>query len=100
MLRKETWSFPSGGGRSHAIAMKSSINWKQEHEEIIKAIERRLNPRSTAESVERSSPVLVAESQPRGPETVSGFGVRKLRLTFAWPAPTTRASAAVKEERR
>jgi hypothetical protein len=83
--------------RAHPVGMKSSIHWKQEHAEIIQAIERRLNPRSTVESVERPSPVLIAEWQPRGPETVSGLAFRKLRLTFASPPSTIGASAAAKE---
>jgi len=77
--------------------MKNSNPWKQEQEQIIKAIAHRLNPRSTVESVESNSPVLIAEWQPRGPETVSGFALRKLRLTFASPPSPTSASAVAKE---
>jgi len=37
---------------------------------------------------------LVAELQQRGPETLSGHALRKLRLAFAPPQPVTTASAA------
>ena len=69
----------------------------------IKAIERhmiltvRLGPRSTIPPVrlrlQNGERKLVAEWQQRGPETLSGHALRKLRLAFASPHVTT-ASAA------
>ena len=77
----------------------------------IKAIERhmilpvRLGPRSTIPSVRpktrrgelglQSRPSkLVAEWQQRGPKTLSGHALRKLRLVFAPPYSVTTAGAA------
>jgi hypothetical protein len=49
----------------------------------IEAITRHMTPPSRSEVVERSAPKLVAEWQERGPETLSGRTLRKLRLVFA-----------------
>jgi hypothetical protein len=49
----------------------------------IKAIERQLIPQSTAALVQSRASKLIAEWQPRGPETVPGHALRKLRLSFA-----------------
>ena len=46
----------------------------------IKAIERHMTPRSKREAVEPHAPKLVGEWQQRGPETFSGYALRKLRL--------------------
>jgi hypothetical protein len=48
----------------------------------IEAIERHMIPQSKAVSVQSRAARLVAEWQ-RGPETLSGHAVRKLRLAFA-----------------
>jgi hypothetical protein len=77
----------------------------------IKAIERhmilpvRLGPRSTIPSVrsqtrrgelglQSHASNLVGEWQQRGPETLSGDALRKLRLVFASPYSVTTAGAA------
>jgi hypothetical protein len=83
MLREETWSFTSSTFRSHDIDMKSS--------------KRHMNPQSTIPPVELGHArvsKLVAEWQQRGPETLSGFAVRKLRLSFAPTQSVLTASAA------
>lgn len=64
----------------------------------ITAIERHLTPKAT------NSPVrlglqpfgreLVADWQQRGPETLAGHALRKLRLAFAPPQSVIAASAA------
>jgi hypothetical protein len=55
----------------------------------LKAIERHMTQPSKSEVVERSAPKLVAERQQRGPETILGFALRKLRLVFA-PSQSTK----------
>ena len=60
----------------------------------IKAIERQMIPQSKAVSVQSRAAKLVAECQQRGPETLSGLAVRKLRLTFAPSQSVITASAA------
>jgi hypothetical protein len=60
----------------------------------IKAIERHLKSRSKAAAVERRAAKLVAEWQQRGPETLSGHAVRKLRLTLVPTQSVITASAA------
>ena len=55
----------------------------------LKAIERHMTHSSKAEVVERSAPKLVGERQQRGPETILGFALRKLRLVFA-PSQSTK----------
>jgi len=55
----------------------------------IKTIERHMTPRSKREAVEPHAPKLVGEWQQRGPETLSGYTLRKLRLAFA-PSPSTK----------
>jgi len=49
---------------------------------IIKAIERHMTQPSKSEVVERPAAKLVGEWQQRGPETLSGRMLRKLRLAF------------------
>jgi hypothetical protein len=49
----------------------------------IKAIERHMIPRSTTQSIQYPERKVVAEWQQRGPETISGLALRKLRLAFA-----------------
>jgi hypothetical protein len=46
----------------------------------IKAIERHMTPPSKREAVEPHAPKLIGEWQQRGPETFSGYALRKLRL--------------------
>ena len=55
----------------------------------LKAIERHMTQPSKSEVVERSAPKLVGERQQRGPETILGFALRKLRLVFA-PSQSTK----------
>ena len=59
----------------------------------IKAIEHHIMSRTRPAVVQPSAPRFIAEWQQRGPETLSGHAVRKLRLAFAPPHVTT-ASAA------
>ena len=80
MLREETWSFTSSPFRSHDIGMKNSKCHKI--------------PQSKAVSVKSRAAKFVAEWQERGPETLSGLAVRKLRLTFAPTQSVLIASAA------
>jgi hypothetical protein len=61
---------------------------KEHMSRTIKAIERHMAPPSKREAVEPHAPKLVGEWQQRGPETFSGFAVRKLRLAFA-PSQST-----------
>ena len=58
----------------------------------LKAIERHMTQPSKSEVVERSAPKLVGEWQQRGPETLSGRMLRKLRLAFA---PSQSAKLAI-----
>ena len=55
----------------------------------LKAIERHMTPRSKREAVEPHAPRLVTDWQQRGPETFSGYALRKLRLAFA-PSQSTK----------
>ena len=55
----------------------------------IKAIERHMTQPSQSEVVERSATKLVGERQQRGPETILGSALRKLRLVFA-PSQSTK----------
>ena len=55
----------------------------------LKAIERHMTQPSKSEVVERSAQKLVGEWQQRGPETFSGYALRKLRLAFA-PSQSTK----------
>jgi len=55
----------------------------------IKAIERHMTPPSKRQAVELSATKLVGEWQQRGPETLSGRMLRKLRLAFA-PSQSTK----------
>jgi len=59
----------------------------------IKAIERHMTPPSKREAVEPHAPKLVGEWQQRGPETFSGYALRKLRLAFA-PSQSTKLATA------
>jgi len=62
----------------------------------IKAIERHMIPRSTIPSVrlglQNRERKLVTEWQQRGPETFSGYALRKLRLAFAPSQPAKLAA--------
>jgi hypothetical protein len=64
----------------------------------IKAIERDMIPRSTVAPVrlglQSRAAKLVAEWQQRGPETLSGHALHKLRLAFAPTQSVITASAA------
>ncbi len=55
----------------------------------LKAIARHMTPPSKREAVEPHAPKLVGEPQQRGPETFSGYALRKLRLAFA-PSPSAK----------
>ena len=59
-----------------------------------KAIERHVIPQSKAVSVQSRAPGLVAEWQQRGPETLAGYALRKLRLALAPAQSVITASAA------
>lgn len=61
--------------------------------QTIQAIECQQQQQSDAAAIERKGANLVAEWQQRGPETLSGYAIRKLRLTFAPPLPVVTASA-------
>ena len=56
---------------------------------ILKAIERHMTPPGKHEAVEPHALKLVGERQQRGPETILGFALRKLRLAFA-PSQSTK----------
>ena len=83
MLSEETESFTTSAAWSHDIGMKNS-----KHQII---------PKSTIPAVElgraRASK-LVGEWQQRGPETISGLAIGKLRLVLAPPQSVITASAA------
>jgi hypothetical protein len=49
----------------------------------IKEIERHLISQSTAAPVQSRASKFIVEWQQRGPETLSGHALRKLRLSFA-----------------
>jgi len=55
----------------------------------LKAIERHMTQPSKSEVVDPSTAKLVGEWQQRGPETFSGYALRKLRLAFA-PSQSTK----------
>ena len=55
----------------------------------IKAIERHMTQPDKREAVEPHALKLVGEWQQRGPETILGFALRKLRLVFA-PSQSTK----------
>ncbi len=55
----------------------------------LKAIERHMTLPCKTEAVEPHAPKLVGEWQQRGPETFSGYALRKLRLAFA-PSRSTK----------
>jgi hypothetical protein len=55
----------------------------------IKAIERHVTPPGKHEAVEPHALKLVSEWQQRGPKTILGFALRKLRLAFA-PSQSTK----------
>lgn len=84
MLREETWSFTSSAVRSHDIGMKNS-KCHTIPQSTITPVQLELAP---------CGPRLVAEWQQRGPETLSGRAVRKLRLALAPPQSVITASAA------
>ena len=50
---------------------------------MIKAIEHHIASRTTRAVVQSSAPGLIGEWQERGPETLSGHALRKLRLALA-----------------
>src|ERR1700757_4580418 len=85
MLRQETWSF----SRARCSADLSSEKRKEHMSRTLKAIERHMTQPSKSEVVERSAQKLVREWQQRGPETLSGRMLRKLRLAFA-PSQSTK----------
>jgi hypothetical protein len=55
----------------------------------IEAIQRHMTPPSKREAVAPHARKLVGEWQQRGPETILGFALRKLRLVFA-PSQSTK----------
>ena len=60
----------------------------------IKTIERPIASRMTRAVVQASPPSLIAEWQERGPETLSGHALRKLRLALAPSQSAITAGAA------
>jgi hypothetical protein len=60
----------------------------------IEAIERHMTLPTKTQTAQPSSPELVAEWQQRGPETLSGLALRKVRLAFAPTPPVMTAGAA------
>ena len=71
--------------------MKNLTHWRQQNE-------RHMIPQSKVPPVrlglQPRASKLVAEWQQRGPETLSGHTLLKLRLAFAPPQPVIAASAA------
>jgi hypothetical protein len=96
MLREETESFTSRQIRSDDIGMKNLTYWSNKVSKTITVIERPMIRGPKRLVVQPFGRKLVAEWQQRGPETLSGHAVRKLRLAFAPPHVTT-ASAAGKK---
>jgi hypothetical protein len=86
MLREETWSFTNQHIESDDADMKT-FNSVQKT---------KVMPRSTMSPARlgRCASKFVAEWQDRGPETLSGLAMRKLRLSFA-PSPLVVAASAV-----
>jgi len=80
--------------RSDGGCMKNS-NTRGNMSRTIKALERHMIPQSKAVSVQSRAPSLVADWQQRGPETLSGYALRKLRLSFAPLQSMTTVSAAL-----
>ena len=74
---------------SLTIESTNSTMRKEHMSRTIKAIERHMTQASKSEVVARSAPKLVGEWQQRGPETFSGYALRKLRLAFA-PSQSTK----------
>jgi len=74
-------------GRSSFTEKKGTMS------RTIKAIERHMTPPSKREAVEPHAPKLVGEWQQRGPETLSEYAVRKLRLAFV-PSQSTKLATA------
>jgi hypothetical protein len=73
-----------------AVHGRSLFTEKKEHmSRTIKAIERHMRPPSKREAVEPHAPKLVGEWQQRGPDALSGYALRKLRLAFA-PSQSTK----------
>jgi hypothetical protein len=73
-----------------AVRGRSLFTEKKKHmSRTIKAIQRHMTPLSKREAVEPHAPKLVGEWQQRGPETLSGYALRKLRLGFA-PSQSTK----------
>jgi len=73
-----------------AVLGRSLFTEKKEHmSRTIKAIERHMTPPSKREAVEPHAPKLVGEWQQRGPDALSGYALRKLRLAFA-PSQSTK----------
>lgn len=82
---------------SHRIGMKNLITRTQSDEQNNQPIARRLIPQSRASLValgQNGALKLVAEWQERGPQTLSGHTLRKLRLALAPADSVIVASAA------
>jgi hypothetical protein len=78
-----------------ALLGRSLFTERKEHmSRTIKAIERHMIPQSKAVLVQSRASKLVGEWQQRGPETLSGHALRKLRLAFAPKRLLITASAA------
>src|SRR6476469_4091086 len=78
MLRNETESFTSRRPRAHDSGMKKLTTWKQRSEETSRG-------RLGEFRFEGGNSTFFGEWQEHGPETLPGYGVRKLRLVFGPP---------------
>jgi len=97
MLSEETWSFTNRHIQSDNGDMKTLYPVEKTRvRRPIEIIEPHLAPRSTTSPVRlgRCASNLIAEWQERGPETLSGLAVRKLRLSFTPSQLMIAASAA------
>ena len=74
--------------------MKNLTHWSNKVSKTITVIERRMIRGPKHLVVQPFGRKLVAEWQHRGPETLSGHALRKLRLAFA-PAQSATTAGAV-----
>ena len=86
--------FPELPRRSDHVAMKTSGNTANNMSGRIAINQHQVTSRTKPAVVQPSAPGLIAEWQQRGPETLSGYALRKLRLAMAPSQPVTTAKVA------
>jgi hypothetical protein len=77
------------GAETRDDSIKQISQEEKKMSRTIEAIQRHMTSPSKREAVESHAPKLVGEWQQRGPETLSGRMLRKLRLVFA-PSQSTK----------